>query len=273
MSGDRGPASVPPGWYADPAGSDGWRYWDGSAWTAHTYIPDNLQDENNGSALASDVQRQSRRTWPLIAVILVAALPVGLGVGYALRSWDVVAFPADDSSTDVDSAGTSGNVPSPGVESQTETNREHDNATSQSGTQPEPSADEQASDPSPQPAELDDARLPSPQELQAAFERYIRALDAEDINEAYGQLSAELQRQDEWSPTQIATFAQETITGCRVVGFDVVSPASRRVEATVDFDLPQGGVSREIIRTRLERDADGDLRIDAYEVLETERLE
>jgi Protein of unknown function (DUF2510) len=25
----------PPGWYADPAGGGGWRWWDGTRWTEH----------------------------------------------------------------------------------------------------------------------------------------------------------------------------------------------------------------------------------------------
>jgi membrane protease YdiL (CAAX protease family) len=30
---------TPPGWYADPGGATGWRWWDGAAWTAHSGPP------------------------------------------------------------------------------------------------------------------------------------------------------------------------------------------------------------------------------------------
>jgi hypothetical protein len=31
--------AIPPGWYADPAGGDGKRWWDGAQWTSHTQDP------------------------------------------------------------------------------------------------------------------------------------------------------------------------------------------------------------------------------------------
>ena len=37
-SGAAGP--VPPGWYADPAGGTGKRWWDGAGWTTHTQEPE-----------------------------------------------------------------------------------------------------------------------------------------------------------------------------------------------------------------------------------------
>ncbi|ORA22173.1 DUF2510 domain-containing protein [Mycobacterium angelicum] len=33
------PAPVPPGWYADPSGFPGQRYWDGAGWTHWTHPP------------------------------------------------------------------------------------------------------------------------------------------------------------------------------------------------------------------------------------------
>lgn len=35
----RPPAAIPPGWYPDPAGQPGQRYWDGAAWTHFTHPP------------------------------------------------------------------------------------------------------------------------------------------------------------------------------------------------------------------------------------------
>ena len=34
-----GAAPPPAGWYADPAGSSWWRWWDGHQWTAHVAPP------------------------------------------------------------------------------------------------------------------------------------------------------------------------------------------------------------------------------------------
>jgi uncharacterized protein YxjI len=30
---------IPAGWYADPGGSGGWRWWDGTGWTEHVHVP------------------------------------------------------------------------------------------------------------------------------------------------------------------------------------------------------------------------------------------
>jgi hypothetical protein len=35
-----GAATIPPGWYADPAGGNGKRWWDGSRWTEHVRMPE-----------------------------------------------------------------------------------------------------------------------------------------------------------------------------------------------------------------------------------------
>ncbi|ODR17477.1 hypothetical protein BHQ23_26260 [Mycobacterium gordonae] len=37
--GQRPPAAIPPGWYPDPSGQPGQRYWDGAAWTHFTHPP------------------------------------------------------------------------------------------------------------------------------------------------------------------------------------------------------------------------------------------
>jgi hypothetical protein len=35
MAGPQGPGQTPAGWYADPSGDGGQRYWDGTGWTEH----------------------------------------------------------------------------------------------------------------------------------------------------------------------------------------------------------------------------------------------
>ena len=34
-----GPTAAPPGWYSDPQGGRGFRWWDGRTWTGHTSPP------------------------------------------------------------------------------------------------------------------------------------------------------------------------------------------------------------------------------------------
>jgi hypothetical protein len=38
-SGQERPASVPAGWYPDPSGAPGMRYWDGSQWNLTAQLP------------------------------------------------------------------------------------------------------------------------------------------------------------------------------------------------------------------------------------------
>lgn len=64
------PTSPPAGWYADPAGSEGQRYWDGANWTKHSRAgrPARL------TALATRV----RRRWGAVPVLLRLVIPIVL---------------------------------------------------------------------------------------------------------------------------------------------------------------------------------------------------
>mgnify|MGYP001553846043 CR=1 FL=1 len=65
MSGDASSGTaggIPPGWYADPSGGDGQRWWDGSAWTSHVQAP------LGATPLPTANQRQSMAAVPLPAV-------------------------------------------------------------------------------------------------------------------------------------------------------------------------------------------------------------
>lgn len=44
---------IPAGWYPDPAGTDGWRWWDGQRWTEHIYTPAPVQRRRPRTALAA----------------------------------------------------------------------------------------------------------------------------------------------------------------------------------------------------------------------------
>lgn len=60
------------GWYDDPAGGGGLRYWDGSAWTDHTRRP---------ASDGSPPPKRGSRRGVLLAAMLVLALAVGAGIG------------------------------------------------------------------------------------------------------------------------------------------------------------------------------------------------
>jgi competence protein ComGC len=82
----------PAAWYADPGGSGGLRYWDGTRWTEHVTPPPG-QAGGYGSILpqaTSAAQPASgRRLWPLFAVIGVLFL-VAVIAGLALAVPKVV---------------------------------------------------------------------------------------------------------------------------------------------------------------------------------------
>lgn len=67
-----GPPEVPPGWYPDPGGSPGRRWWDGRAWSQDTRPaqPPNTEEQAGES-------RRRRRTGWLVALGMVIAAGVG----------------------------------------------------------------------------------------------------------------------------------------------------------------------------------------------------
>lgn len=73
----------PAAWYADPGGSGGLRYWDGSAWTEHVTAPPGPPG-GYGSILppaSPGAAPKGRRVWPLfvvIGVLFVVAVIAGL---------------------------------------------------------------------------------------------------------------------------------------------------------------------------------------------------
>lgn len=80
------PALPPPGWYADPAGTSGSRWWDGDAWTGHVRtqapaddpppLPDGIGTgrQDRGSTLPLAFSGRSRLT----ALVMFGGLVVGL---------------------------------------------------------------------------------------------------------------------------------------------------------------------------------------------------
>lgn len=276
MTGHDHPSSVPAGWYADPGRSGGWRYWDGAAWTSHTAGVTNPQQATSptsapppatSGAMTSESpsvregRRGSRRGVWLVVAVLVAAPVVGLGLGFVLGGWDEDPYLAGGLSEESD------------VDTEPAADRDADRGDSNSAPQPAERRDAPDDAPAQRRAEQDESAATSATDLEEAFVDYIRSLDSGDIDRAYAHVSPSLRRQDGWSRERFTTFREEVITGCQIVHIDDVSAASRRVEATVDFDLPDGAVSREAVRTQFVRGADGDLLLDDYEVMGSERLD
>jgi hypothetical protein len=69
------PTSPPAGWYVDPAGSAGQRYWDGANWTEHSRA-ERPAPPSGLRALAAGL----RRRWGAVPVVLRLVLPIVLAV-------------------------------------------------------------------------------------------------------------------------------------------------------------------------------------------------
>ena len=79
---DQGATEVPRGWYRDPAGSGGWRYFDGSAWTE---IVQPLLQNVEVKKLRADAAPVARNliSWVLPLAIATAAVSYAAKLSYA----------------------------------------------------------------------------------------------------------------------------------------------------------------------------------------------
>jgi len=104
------PGESPAGWYPDPGDPALRRYWDGSAWTAHTALaqaaqPTALQPHSHSGPKRAPPPPSdrgffgwvSRRPRPAFWATLAAALIVGMGVGAAALQEDGARKPRNDS--------------------------------------------------------------------------------------------------------------------------------------------------------------------------------
>jgi len=68
------PAGPPPGWYRDPAGGTGQRWWDGHAWTGHVHAP---APGGYGTPPFTDAGRAAHDTRTVLIVVgMMLVLPV-----------------------------------------------------------------------------------------------------------------------------------------------------------------------------------------------------
>ena len=78
------PLPPPPGWYPDPGGSGGQRWWDGRAWTEHLHRPG---EPVAPAAAATPVQSRYQQKWwhlPLVIGVAVVTTIVSIVVQFLL---------------------------------------------------------------------------------------------------------------------------------------------------------------------------------------------
>jgi hypothetical protein len=86
-----GAATIPPGWYADPAGGGGKRWWDGTRWTEHVRAPEEQAPAQAVGGYAATVgtptsiSRDFRPTTPF--------RQTEVGTGYTRTSWWLAGSP------------------------------------------------------------------------------------------------------------------------------------------------------------------------------------
>lgn len=94
MSDQRGYPGAPPGWYPDPAGGPGERWWDGYAWSEVTKPPE--QDETNQPCDESGQRGGDQDDQPTVDASGYPGAPPGWypdpAGGPGLRWWDGYAW-------------------------------------------------------------------------------------------------------------------------------------------------------------------------------------
>lgn len=90
-------ASVPAGWYSDPAGSGQLRWWDGAAWTEHMHPGRDVPTAVSGTAESQNPGRYNWYIWAIVLLPVVSIIAFGFIDlrGYMMRA---MAFSNGDAS-------------------------------------------------------------------------------------------------------------------------------------------------------------------------------
>lgn len=75
---------IPAGWYPDPAGTGGWRWWDGQRWTEHVHTPASAKGRGPRTALAAG----GVLALVFVAVAVVAAVNIDGGASVEVLGGD-----------------------------------------------------------------------------------------------------------------------------------------------------------------------------------------
>lgn len=80
----------PPGWYPDPYGGAGYRWWDGSTWTEHAWAGEAADADRLlpvGDLLGQTFRLLGQRLGHLFTLAVVLVLPIGVLSGAATYAW------------------------------------------------------------------------------------------------------------------------------------------------------------------------------------------
>jgi len=194
---------------------------------------------------------------PLWLVLgLVVGIGAGLALGYALWGWDDSPISLRTGTVDQDAVSELGPA-----------RDEASDADESAANETDPREDDgQASD-------QDGTGSLHPAAMQQALDEYVASISAGRLDAAHDIVSDALRREDGWSYERFVDFHANDIADSRLVRFDAVDGEQQAIIATIDFTLPDGDVSRETVRTEWTRAADGQARLDGYEVLASERVD
>jgi len=270
-----------PGWYDDPSGTGGQRWWDGQRWGAEQrWPPPPPQPTSQGApvdlhieeaAAPGGARRHPALWWGLFGLAAVLALAAGF---FGTRWW----ADADDPGTVVASQP---DVEPPGQPEVTESagDGERDDPAGE-GQEQRVQAGEDAGGPSesvtdlpsPPPEGLSDEAEPLTEpEIAAAFEGYLQALDGNALGIARTYLAPELASRDGWKADEFVEFWDGRLAGATLVEVVDLDAGRGELLAVVDYALPDGVVSREEILATFVRGSDGQPLMADYVVLATDR--
>jgi|GEM_PF-3367939 len=276
-----------PGWYDDPSGSGGQRWWDGQRWGVEQRLavppapmpppppPPPAAGRPSGEAPAANPPRRPHALWwGLFGLAAVLSLAAGF---FGMRWWgpteDRPAVVASDPVAETAEEPASAGVPGAEQGEEASAAREAPEAPDEGGDgrggddrgeagEDRPERGEAAGDPA--------APLAEP-EVVAAFAGYVDALEWGDLDAARAYLAPELAARQGWTAEDFRAFWEGRLAGARIVRVAEVDAGAGEVRAVVDYALVGGEVSREEVLATFVRGPDGQAAMAEYVVVATER--